>query len=425
MGFVSLNISTLINHPGLTSMSQITHLECSKCGAKYDVEQIQTVCNKCGKPLFARYDLEKIKEMLTKRELVGRVSSMWRYREILPVRKLENIVTLGEDWTPLTPTPRLSECLGLRNVLVKDEGVIPTGSFKARGLSAAVSKAKELGVKRVAIPSAGNAGGAMAAYGARAGLEVYIFMPEDAPKVNAVESDVVGAKIVLVKGLISDAGRLVRDGTQRMGWFNMATLAEPYRVEGKKTMGLEVAEQLDWKLPDVIIYPTGGGTGIIGMWKVFDELEEMGWISHERPRMISVQAEGCSPIVKAYEEEKEESEFYEGARTVASGLRVPKALGDFLILRAVRESGGAAIAVTDEELMADVRLISRLEGIFACPEGAATVSALRKMVEDKKVDRDERVVLFNTGSGLKYTDLFTVDAPIADPKFPFDYGSLK
>jgi len=406
-------------------MSQITHLECSKCGEKHDVEQIQTVCKKCGKPLFARYDLDKIKETLTKRELVGRVSSMWRYREILPIRKLENIVTLGEGWTPLTPTPRLGEFLGLRNLLVKDEGVIPTGSFKARGLSAAVSKAKELGVKRVAIPSAGNAGGAMAAYGARAGLEVYIFMPEDAPKVNAVESDVVGAKIVFVKGLISDAGKLVRDGTQKMGWFNIATLAEPYRIEGKKTMGLEVAEQLDWKLPDVIIYPTGGGTGIIGMWKVFDELEEMGWIGHERPRMISVQAEGCSPIVKAYEQKKEESEFYEGAQTVASGLRVPKALGDFLILRAVRESGGTAIAVTDEELMADVRLISRLEGIFACPEGAATVSALRKMVEAKEVDRNERVVLFNTGSGLKYTDLFTVDAPIADPKFPFDYTSLK
>ncbi len=406
-------------------MSQLTHLQCSKCGEHYDADQVQTVCKKCGKPLFARYDLERAKETLNKRELVGRVSSMWRYREILPVRRSENIVTLGEGWTPLTTTRRLGESLGLKNLLVKDEGIIPTGSFKARGLSAAISKAKELGVKRVALPSAGNAAGAVAAYGARAGLEVYVFMPEDAPKVNAVESYVVGGKVVLVKGLISDAGKLVKDGAQEMGWFNVATLGEPYRVEGKKTMGLEVAEQLDWELPDVIIYPTGGGTGIIGMWKVFDELEQMGWIGSERPRMVSVQAEGCSPIVKAYREGKEESQFFEGAHTVAAGLRVPKALGDFLILKAVRESKGSAIAVSDEELMADVRLISRLEGIFACPEGAATISALRKMVEAGEVDRSERVVLFNTGSGLKYTDLFDVKAPVADPKRPFNYNSLK
>ena len=285
-------------------MSQLTHLQCSKCGERYDADQVQTVCKKCGKPLFARYDLERAKETLNKRELVGRVSSMWRYREILPVRRSENVVTLGEGWTPLTPTRRLGESLGLKSLLVKDEGIIPTGSFKARGLSAAISKAKELGVKRVALPSAGNAAGAIAAYGARAGLEVYVFMPEDAPKVNAVESDVVGGKVVFVKGLISDAGKLVKDGAQEMGWFNVATLGEPYRVEGKKTMGLEVAEQLDWELPDVIIYPTGGGTGIIGMWKVFDELEQMGWIGSERPRMVSVQAEGCSPIVKAYREGK-------------------------------------------------------------------------------------------------------------------------
>ena len=409
----------------MSPMSQLTHLECSKCGERHDADQVQTVCKKCGKPLFARYDLEAAKETLTKRELVGRVSSMWRYREILPVRRNENIVTLGEGWTPLTPTPRLGETLGLRNLVVKDEGIIPTGSFKARGLSAAISKAKELGIKCVALPSAGNAAGAMAAYGARAGLEVYVFMPEDAPKVNAVESDVVGAKVVYVKGLISDAGKLVKDGVPEMGWFSVTTLGEPYRVEGKKTMGLEVAEQLDWKLPDVIIYPTGGGTGIIGMWKVFDELEEMGWIGSERSRMISVQAEGCSPIVRAYREGKEESTFFEGASTVAAGLRVPKALGDFLILEAVRESGGEAIAVSDEELMSDVRLVSRLEGIFACPEGAATISALRKMVEQGHVDRDERVVLFNTGSGLKYTDLFTVKALVADPNKPFDYHSLK
>ena len=406
-------------------MSKMTHLECSKCGTSHDADIVQTVCSKCGKPLFPRYDLEAAKETLSKRDLVGRVASMWRYREILPVRKQENIVTLGEGWTPLTPTPKLGESLGLKNLLVKDEGIIPTGSFKARGLSAAISKAKELGVKRVALPSAGNAAGAMATYGARAGMEVYVFMPEDAPNVNLVESDIVGARVILVKGLISDAGKLVKDGIPDMDWFSVATLGEPYRVEGKKTMGLEVAEQLDWKLPDVIIYPTGGGTGIIGMWKVFDELEELGWIGGERPRMIGVQAQGCSPIVKAYKEGKEESEFFTGASTVAAGLRVPKALGDFLILKAIRESGGEAIGVSDEELMADVRLISRLEGIFACPEGAATISALRKMVDQGNIDRDERVLLFNTGSGLKYTDLFTVEAPIADPKKPFDYHSLK
>jgi threonine synthase len=408
----------------LMGLSYVAHLECSKCGERHEADQIQTVCRKCGKPLFARYDLEKVREAMTKRELVGRVSSMWRYFELMPVRERGNIVSLGEGWTPLTKASRLGGVVGVEDLWIKDEGIIPTGSFKARGLSAAISKAKELGIRSVAMPSAGNAAGAMAAYGARAGMEVYVFMPEDAPKVNAVESEVVGAKVVLVKGLISDAGKLVREGNKEMGWFNVATLGEPYRVEGKKTMGLEVAEQLDWDLPDVIIYPTGGGTGIIGMWKVFDELEEMGWIGSERPRMVSVQAEGCSPIPKAYEEGKEESEFFQNASTIATGLRVPKALGDFLILRAVRESGGTALAVTDEEIMADVGLMARNEGLFPCPEGAATLSALRHMIADGEVDRDERVVLFNTGSGLKYTDLFEVRAPVADPSKPFNYKSL-
>ena len=408
----------------MMGMSYVTHLECSKCGERHEADQIQTVCRKCGKPLFVRYDLERVREAVTKRELVGRVSSMWRYFELMPVRERSNIVSLGEGWTPLTEASKLGGVVGVEDLWIKDEGIIPTGSFKARGLSAAISKAKELGIRRVAMPSAGNAAGAMAAYGVRAGMEVYVFMPEDAPKVNAVESEIVGAKVVLVKGLISDAGKLVREGDKEMGWFNVATLGEPYRVEGKKTMGLEVAEQLDWDLPDVIIYPTGGGTGIIGMWKVFDELEEMGWIGSERPRMVSVQAEGCSPITKAYEEGKEESEFFENASTLAAGLRVPKALGDFLVLRAVRESGGTALAVTDEEIMADVGLMARNEGLFPCPEGAATLSALRHMIAEGEVDRDERVVLFNTGSGLKYTDLFEVRAPVADPSKPFDYKSL-
>ena len=405
-------------------MSYFTHLECSSCGERHETNKVQTVCTKCGKPLFARYDLEKIQNTLTRRELVAREANMWRYWELLPIVERKNAVTLGEGWTPLINTPRLGEKIGLPDLWVKDEGIIPTGTFKARGLSMAISKAKELGIKRVALPSAGNAAGAMAAYGARAGMEVYVFMPKDAPKVNMIECQIVGAKVTLVDGLISDAGKLVKGGMEEMMWFNVATLGEPYRVEGKKTMGIEVAEQFDWTLPDVIIYPTGGGTGIIGMWKVFDELEELGWIGPQRPRMISVQAEGCAPIVKAYEEGADVSTFFENAKTKAAGLRVPKALGDFLVLNAARESGGKCIAVSDEELMEDVGLMSRSEGLFPCPEGAATLSALKRLIADGDVDDDERVVLFNTGSGLKYTDLFDVKAKVVDPTKSFDYSSL-
>jgi threonine synthase len=349
---------------------------------------------------------------------------MWKYKKILPVKNKENIVSLGEGWTPLLQTPILGEEIGLKDLWIKDEGIIPTGTFKARGMSAAISMAKELGIKRVALPSAGNAAGAIAAYGVRAGLEVYVFMPEDAPKVNMVESEIVGAKVVLVKGLITDAGKLVRKGNEEMKWFNVATLGEPYRVEGKKTMGLEVAEQMDWKLPDVIIYPTGGGTGIIGMWKAFEELEKIGWIGSERPRMISVQSSGCAPIPKAYSEGKEETEFWENAETLAAGLRVPKALGDFLVLRSVRESGGKAVAVNDQEIMNSVSTIAKSEGMFICPEGAATLAGLQQMLDEGEIDKDESVVLFNTGTGLKYTDLFEVHAPTVDPAKPFDYGKL-
>ncbi|MFQ6053064.1 MAG: threonine synthase [Candidatus Bathyarchaeia archaeon] len=405
-------------------MSYLTHLECSRCGKLFDADKVQTVCDGCGKPLYARYDLEAAGEALRREMLVGREASMWRYFELLPVRDRRNIVSLGEGWTPLTPVPRLGEEIGVPGLLVKDEAIIPTGTFKARGLAMAISRAKELGIRRVALPSAGNAAGAIAAYGARAGLEVYVFMPEDAPKVNAVESQVTGAKVVLVRGLITDAGRMVADGIDEMGWFPLSTLREPYRLEGKKTMGIEVAEQMGWNLPDVIVYPTGGGTGIIGMWKAFDELERLGWIGSDRPRMVSVQAEGCAPIPRAYREGREESEFWEGAETLAAGLRVPKALGDFLILRAVRESGGTALAVSDEEIMDAVGLMARREGIFACPEGAATLAALRRMIDEGQVDRDERVVLFNTGSGLKYTDLFDVKAPTVDPGERLDYKSL-
>ncbi|MGD2200093.1 MAG: threonine synthase [Candidatus Bathyarchaeota archaeon] len=405
-------------------MSYFTHLECSKCGKKHDHTEVQTVCKECGKPLFARYDMEAVKEVVGPEDFVGGEASMWRYWDLLPVKDPVNKVSLGEGWTPLTHVTRLGETIGLPDLYVKDEGIISTGTFKARGLAMAVSKAKELGIRRLALPSAGNAAGAMTAYGARAGMESYVFMPVDAPDVNKVECQVVGAKVVLVEGLITDAGKMVADGIPEMDWFPLSTLKEPYRVEGKKTMGLEVAEQFDWELPDVIIYPTGGGTGIIGMWKVFDELEELGWIGSERPRMVSVQASGCAPIPKAFDEGKEESEFWEGAETLAAGLRVPHALGDFLVLRAVRESGGSAVAVPDDKIMDDVGLIAREEGLFACPEGAATLSGLKRLLADGQVDRDERVVLFNTGSGLKYTDLFEVEAPTYAPGDEINYKDL-
>ena len=405
-------------------MSYFTHLECSKCGHKHDGDKVQTVCTECGKPLFARYDLEAVKDAVSPADFVGREASMWRYWELLPVKDEANKVSLGEGWTPLTQVERLGKSIGLPDLWIKDEGVIPTGTFKARGLAMAVSKAKELGIEKLALPSAGNAAGAMTAYGARAGMESYVFMPVDAPDVNKIECQVVGAKVVLVNGLITDAGKMVADGVPEMGWFPLSTLKEPYRIEGKKTMGIEVAEQSGWSLPDMIIYPTGGGTGIIGMWKVFDELEELGWIGSERPRMVSVQASGCAPIPKAYDEGKEESEFWQGAETLAAGLRVPHALGDFLVLNAARESGGSALAVTDEEIMDAVGLTARKERLFVCPEGAATLAALNHLIGDGKVDKDEKVVLFNTGSGLKYTALFEVKAPVFEVGEKIDYKSL-
>jgi threonine synthase len=405
-------------------MSYLTHLECSKCGNKHNPDKVQTVCTECGKPLFARYDLESIKEVITPKDFIGREASMWRYWELLPVTEQRNKVSLGEGWTPLTHVESLGKSIGLRNLWIKDEGIIPTGTFKARGLAMAVSKAKELGIEKLALPSAGNAAGAMTAYGARAGMKSYVFMPVDAPDVNKIECQVVGAKVVLVNGLITDAGKMVADGVPEMDWFPLSTLKEPYRVEGKKTMGIEVAEQYEWSLPDVILYPTGGGTGIIGMWKVFDELEELGWIGSKRPRMVSVQASGCAPIPKAFDEGKEESEFWQDAKTLAAGLRVPHALGDFLILRAIRESGGSAIAVSDDEIMGGVGEIARKEGLFVCPEGAATFAALNKLVDDGKVDKNEKVVLFNTGSGLKYTELFQVEAPTFNVGEKIEYKKL-
>ncbi len=332
---------------------------------------------------------------------------MWRYREVLPVEKDENIVTLGEGWTPLLHTERLGQKLGLRNLYIKDESQNPTQSFKARGMTAAVSMAKELGARKLAVPSAGNAAGALAAYSARAGLECFIFMPRDTPRANIVECEQAGAQVTLMEGLITDCGAEVSRRKDAEGWFDMSTLKEPYRIEGKKTLGYELAEQFDWTLPDVIVYPTGGGTGLIGMWKAFDEMEKMGWIGHERPRMVTVQAAGCAPIVRAFEDGKRFAEEFPNAATLASGLRVPRAIGDFLILDALRESGGTAIAVNDEELIAATREIGAAEGLFCAPEGAACLPALRKMIAAGQVKPEERVVLFNTGAGVKYLESFS------------------
>jgi threonine synthase len=385
-------------------MSNVTHLECTACGTHYEAGKLYNVCAKCGKPLYARYDLERAGKTLTKKSLASRRADMWRYREVLPVNDDDNIVTLGEGWTPLLRADRLGRSLGMSNLLIKDESLNPTQSFKARGMSAAVSMAKELGVTNVAAPSAGNAGGALAAYAARAGMSAHIFVPRDTPRANVVECERLGANVTLVDGLITDCGAEVARRKEAQGWFDVSTLKEPYRAEGKKTLGYEVAEQLDWTLPDVIIYPTGGGTGLVGMWKAFDEMEQLGWIDSKRPRMITVQSEGCAPIVRAFDEGSDSAPMFENAETVASGLRVPKAIGDFLILRAIRDSGGVALAVSDDELIAAVDEIGACEGLFVAPEGGACLPALRILRDRKLVDDDERVVLFNTGAGIKYLE---------------------
>lgn len=385
-------------------MTNVTHLECAACATRYEPARLYNVCEKCGKPLLVRYDLEEAQRSLTRNSLRTRRSDMWRYREVMPVASDANIVSLGEGWTPMLHAVRLGSALGMNELYIKDESLNPTQSFKARGMSAAVSMAKELGVTKVAAPSAGNAGGALAAYAARAGMEAHIFMPRDTPRANVVECEQVGAHVTLVDGLITDCGAEVAKRKDAEGWFDMSTLKEPYRVEGKKTLGYELAEFFDWTLPDVIVYPTGGGTGLIGMWKAFDEMEEMGWISADRPRMITVQSEGCAPIVKAFEAGERFAPMFPDARTVASGLRVPKAIGDFLILDAIRESQGAAVAVSDAELIAAVREIGAAEGLFVAPEGGACLPALRKLLGANKVGVDERVVLFNTGAGIKYLE---------------------
>ena len=404
--------------------SFVTHLECTRCGKQYDHRQLQTLCHDCARPLYPRYDLTALGRSVRKEDLAGREASLWRYAEFLPVDDGVERVTLGEGWTPLLPCPRLGAHLGMSNLLIKDEGQMPTGSFKARGQSLAVTKAKELGATALAIPSAGNAGGAMAQYGARAGLPCYVFMPADVPELNRIECVAAGAHTYLVQGLINDCGKIVREGTPVKNWFDISTLKEPYRVEGKKTMGLEVAEQLDWQLPDVIFYPTGGGTGLVGMWKAFQELEAIGWIGSKRPRMVCVQSEGCAPIAKAFHDGAETAEPWQNAQTMASGIRVPVAVGDILMLEALRESGGTAVTVSDAEIDAATRLTTQQEGIFVCPEGGATVAALQKLLQQGWVRPDEQVVLFNTGTGLKYPECFPVQLPVLDPREPVDYAAL-
>lgn len=385
----------------------VTHLECANCHLRHEARRLLNLCRECGKPLLVRYDLERAARTLTKGSLVGRQGDLWRYREVLPVESDENIVSLGEGWTPLLRAERLGKQIGFDKLYIKDESQNPTQSFKARGMSAAVSMAKELGATKLAVPSAGNAAGALAAYAARAGMECFIFMPRDTPRANVVECEQTGAHVTLMDGLITDCGAEVARRKEAEGWFDVSTLKEPYRVEGKKTLGYELAEQFDWELPDVIIYPTGGGTGLIGMWKAFDEMEQMGWIGTKRPRMVTVQASGCAPIVTAFEAGKRFADEFPNAATVASGLRVPKAIGDFLILDALRESGGTAIAVSDEELISATREIGAAEGIFCAPEGAACLPALRKLVDQGEVETNERVVLFNTGAGVKYLEAFS------------------
>jgi threonine synthase len=379
----------------------VTHLECAATGDRYAADEIHNL-SRAGKPLLVRYDLDGVSKSFSKEALNRRAPDLWRYRELLPVRRLADIVSLGEAMTPLVPLPKLAAKLSAAELLVKDEGRLPTGSFKARGLVVAVSMAKALGIKHMAMPSNGNAGAALAAYASHAGIKTTIFCPQDTPEVNVSEIGLQGARVYRVNGLIDDCGKIVGEGKEKIGWFDVSTLKEPYRIEGKKTMGLELAEQFGWTVPDVIFYPTGGGTGLIGMWKAFAELEAIGFIGKKRPRMVAVQASGCAPMVRAYEAGVEHAERWDNAHTIASGIRVPQAIGDFLILRAVRESGGFAIAVSDEAITQALDEAAREEGLLLCPESAATYAAYKQSLADGRVKKSEQALLFNCATGLKY-----------------------
>jgi threonine synthase len=399
----------------------VTHLECSATGERYPADEVHNL-SRAGKPLLVRYDLDGVRQALTKDALARRPDDFWRYRELLPVRRTADIVSLGEAVTPMVPLPRLAKRAGASELIVKDEGRLPTGSFKARGLALAVSMAKALGIKHMAMPTNGNAGAALAAYASHCGIKTTIFCPEDTPEVNVSEIALQGASVYRVNGLIDDCGKIVAEGKAKAGWFDTSTLKEPYRIEGKKTMGLELAEQFGWDVPDVILYPTGGGTGLIGMWKAFAELEAIGFIGSKRPRMVAVQAAGCAPMVRAYEQGEEHAPRWEDAHTIASGIRVPQAVGDFLILRAVRESKGYAVAVTDEAITAALDEAARADGFLRCPEGAATYAAWKQGLADGRIRKDERALLFNCATGLKYP--LPPIRRMLDRHKPIDYASL-
>jgi threonine synthase len=404
-------------------VSFVTHLECSYTGERYDAGKVHGL-SEAGKPIIVRYDLQALAKAVSKEELAARPEGLWRYREFLPVAHAENRITLGEVVTPLIRMPHTEKKMGVSGeIIVKDEGRLPTGSFKARGLCVAISMAKELGINHLAMPTNGNAGAAMAAYASAAGMRTTIFCPDDTPAVNVEEIALQGGDVYRVNGLINDCGKIVGEGKEKAGWFDVSTLKEPYRIEGKKTMGLELAEQMGWELPDAIFYPTGGGTGLIGMWKAFDELEAIGWIGPERPKMIAVQAKGCAPIVKAWEAGDEHAPLWENAWTAAAGIRVPIAVGDFLILRAVRASGGFAVAVEEEKIFSARDAIAREEGLLLCPEGAATYAAYEQSLRDGRISKSDRVVLFNCATGLKYP--MPPVAQSIDRAMPVDYGQFE
>lgn len=393
--------------------SYVSHLECPVCEKTYDVSTIQQLCT-CGSPLLVHYDLDLVRNEVKRSSIRERNHDLWRYHELLPVKHEDHVITLGEGMTPLLPMPELGQSYGLNHLYMKDESLIPTGSFKARGAAVGISKAKELGVEHFAMPTNGNAGAAWALYAARAGIKATIVMPQDAPSITRTEVALSGAELYLVNGLISDAGKMVAEKVQHDHIYDASTLKEPYRIEGKKTMGFEIAEQLGWAMPDVILYPTGGGVGLIGIYKALQELKEIGWLAGKLPRLVAVQAEGCAPIVKAWEEKKERSEFWEQSTTVAFGINVPKALGDFLVLRALYETEGMAIAISDQELLKEQKHIAEREGAFVCPEGAATFAAARRLAADGWIGSDESVVVLNTGAGIKYPDTAQIDVPLLE-----------
>lgn len=400
----------------------VTHLECSGTGDRYEPDTVHQLST-ASKPLLVRYDLAGLASTATKDALASRPSGMWRYRELLPVRAAANIVSLGETETPLVSLPHMSDLLGVDEILIKDEGRLPTGSFKARGIAMAVSMAKELGLSRLAMATNGNAGAALAAYGTRAGMETYIFCPDDTPEINVRETALQGGRVWKINGLINDCAKIVGAGKEPMDWFDVSTLKEPYRIEGKKTMGLELADQMGWRVPDVIFYPTGGGTGLIGMWKAFNELREIGWLAGQLPRMVAVQSTGCAPIVRAFDKGERHAQLWENAATIASGIRVPAAIGDFLILDTIRESGGFAIAVPDEDIEAAQKTVATNDGLLLCPEGAATFAAYESALERGLISKEERAVLFNCGNGLKYP-MPPVDQ-FLDHNLPMDWAALK